>query len=101
MQINENKFVCYTNVLYLCGLRDNNNHNLKQKHIMWIVETQKWNEERIKKIVASSNYEEIIEFVTMFYPLNSEQVEALKENGKTWSGDDILISISVIPYVIG
>jgi len=98
MQINENKFVCYTNVLYLCGLRDNNNHNLNKKY-MWIVETK--NEEGIKKIVASSNYEEIIEFITMFYPLNSEQVEELKEHGKTWSGDDLLLYISVIPYVIG
>ena len=80
------------------GFRNNNISQFKQKY-MWIVETK--NEQGIKKIVASSNYEEIIEFVTMFYPLNSEQVEALKENGKTWSGDDILISISVIPYVIG
>ena len=66
---------------------------------MWIVETK--NEQGIKKIVASSNYEEIIEFITMFYPLNSEQVEELKEHGKTWSGDDLLLYISVIPYVIG
>ena len=73
-------------------------HNLKQKY-MWIVETK--NEQGIKKIVASSNYEEIVEFITMFYPLNSEQVEELKEHGKTWSGDDLLIYISVIPYVIG
>jgi hypothetical protein len=68
---------------------------------MWIVETKKWNEETIKKIVASSNYEEIIEFITMFYPLNSEQIDELKEHGKAWSGDDLLIYISVIPYVIG
>ena len=66
---------------------------------MWIVETK--NEEGIKKIVASSNYEEIIEFITMFYPLNSEQVEELKEHGKTWYRDDLLLIISVIPYYIG
>ena len=65
---------------------------------MWIVETK--NEEGIKKIVASSNYEEIIEFVTMFYRLTSLEVEELKEGGQTWVEDELLI-ISVIPYVIG
>ena len=72
-------------------------HNLKQKY-MWIVETK--NEEGIKKIVASSNYEEIIEFVTMFYRLNSLEVEELKEDGQTLV-EGKLIYISVIPYVIG
>ena len=74
-------------------------HNLKQKHIMWIVETeQRWG---TKKLVASNDYEQIIEFVTMFYRLNSEQVEELREHGRTWYGDDLLLIISVIPYVIG
>ena len=72
-------------------------HNLKQKY-MWIVETK--NEEGIKKIVASSNYEEIIEFVTMFYRLTSLGVEELKEDGQTLVEGELLY-ISVIPYVIG
>jgi hypothetical protein len=65
---------------------------------MWIVETKKVG--RVKKIVASSNYEEIIEFITMFYRLNSEQIGELKEDGETWVEGDLLY-ISVIPYVIG
>ena len=66
---------------------------------MWIVEAQ--NDEGTKKLVASNDYEQIIEFITMFYRLTSEQVEELKEHGKTWSGDDLLLIISVIPYYIG
>ena len=65
---------------------------------MWIVETKKV--EGVKKIVASSNYEEIIEFVTMFYRLNSEQIRELKEDGDTWVEGELLY-ISVIPYYIG
>ena len=65
---------------------------------MWIVETK--NGEGIKKIVASSNYEEIIEFVIMFYPLTSLEVEELKEEGQTCVEGEVLY-ISVIPYYIG
>ena len=97
MQINENKFVCYTNLLYLCGLRDNNNHNLNKKY-MWIVEAQ--NDEGTKKLVASNDYEQIIEFITMFYRLTSAEADELKEYGQTLREDELLI-ISVIPYVIG
>ena len=65
---------------------------------MWIVETQ--NYEGTKKLVASNDYEQIIEFITMFYRLTSAEVEELKEEGQTCVEGEVLY-ISVIPYVIG
>ena len=65
---------------------------------MWIVEMQ--NDEGTKKLVASNDYEQIIEFMTMFYRLNSEQIGELKEDGQTLVEGELLY-ISVIPYVIG
>ena len=65
---------------------------------MWIVEMQ--NDEGTKKLVASNDYEQIIEFMTMFYRLTSAEADELKEYGHTCVEDEVLY-ISVIPYVIG
>jgi hypothetical protein len=65
---------------------------------MWIVETK--HRGGTKKLVASEDYEQIIEFITMFYRLNSDKVDELKEYGETFVEGEI-IYISVIPYVIG
>ena len=65
---------------------------------MWIVEMQ--NDEGTKKLVASNDYEQIIEFITLFYRLTSLEAEELKEDGQTLVEGELLY-ISVIPYVIG